>query len=312
MPCVDGIPQEFAAQDAYADYVHAKFPGTRVLEYRIGTAVPYAQIVHDAMVEHPDWFVRWHHSPNNNMSVCTVPPEHKTGPPYGNCSWEIRAGMYDFSQEVVRDWYIENIIKPVMVHGDGVWLDGDGPDNGAYQCSGSYSWGNLPAPYPALNSSEVDAFCAGEVLMWEAAHSFLASVGSFDAQACWSTISGPSKIPARSDSASTCGAKLAALDALPSDPLPVLFAGERTAGVDYTDQDAPQVIASFLLVRKDHWFFGIQQQNVLTDEVGTLLLSDYGAPLGNMTVTGTVYSREFEKATVSLDCATYTPSFVPH
>ena len=159
MPCIDGVPQEFAHQDAFADATKKTFPEARVLEYRIGTAVPYAAVVHDAMVEHPEWFVRWHHAPNNNGSVCTCPPEHSTGRPGDNCSWPIRAGMYDFSQAVVRDWYLDNIIKPAMTHADGVWLDGDGPDNGCYQCSGSYSWGNLPAPYPAQNASEVDWRC---------------------------------------------------------------------------------------------------------------------------------------------------------
>ena len=56
--------------------------------------------------------------------------EHGTGRPGDNCAWEIRAAAYDFSQQIVREWFLNNIIKPVMVHGDGVWLDGDGPDNG--------------------------------------------------------------------------------------------------------------------------------------------------------------------------------------
>ena len=60
------------------------------------------------------------------------------------------------------------------MHADGVWLDGDGPDNGAYQCSGSYSWGKLPAPYPALDADEVDAFCVGENLVQAAAQTIAA------------------------------------------------------------------------------------------------------------------------------------------
>lgn len=43
-------------------------------------------------------------------------------------------------------------------------------------------WGKLPAPYPALNASEVDAFCAGEVAVAVAAHEWLASVGGFDGE----------------------------------------------------------------------------------------------------------------------------------
>jgi hypothetical protein len=123
MPCIDGVPQEFEAQDAFARATKASFPGTRILEYRITDAVPYTKVVHDAMVEHPDWFVRWHHEPNANGSICVVPPEAQTGRPGDNCSWPIQAAAYDFSNPVVREWYQENIIKPVMVAGDGVWLE---------------------------------------------------------------------------------------------------------------------------------------------------------------------------------------------
>ena len=28
--------------------------------------------------------------------------------------------------------YLDNIIKPSLTHADGIWLDGNGPDNGAY------------------------------------------------------------------------------------------------------------------------------------------------------------------------------------
>jgi hypothetical protein len=62
-----------------------------MLLYRITDAVPYDAVVHDAMVEHPDWFVRWHHAPNNNGSICVVPPEAQTGRPGDNCSWPIQA-----------------------------------------------------------------------------------------------------------------------------------------------------------------------------------------------------------------------------
>ena len=89
MPCVGGVPQEFAAQDAWARYLKATFPRARTLTYRIGTAVPYAEIVHTAMVDHPEWFVRWHHAPQANGSVCVCPPEHETGRPGDNCSWPI-------------------------------------------------------------------------------------------------------------------------------------------------------------------------------------------------------------------------------
>jgi hypothetical protein len=65
-------------------------------------------------------------------------PYHEHDTDGFNCSWPIIAAAYDFSQQVVQDWFLENIIKPVMTVADGVWLDGDGPDNGAWMCSGSY------------------------------------------------------------------------------------------------------------------------------------------------------------------------------
>ena len=102
MPCVGGVPQEFAAQDAITLATKATFPGSRIIQYRIGTAVPYAEIVHTAIVEHPEWFVRWHHAPNDNGTVCSVSAEAQTGRPGDNCAWPIRASMYDFSQPLVR------------------------------------------------------------------------------------------------------------------------------------------------------------------------------------------------------------------
>lgn len=49
MPCIDGIPQEFAMQDAFTLEVKKTFPRSKVLEYRITDAVPYAKVVHDLM-----------------------------------------------------------------------------------------------------------------------------------------------------------------------------------------------------------------------------------------------------------------------
>lgn len=120
MPCVDGVPQEFAAQAAFARATKASFPGTRILSYRITDAVPYDKVVHDLMVEAPGWMVQWHHAPNNNMSVCVVPPEAQTGRPGDNCSWLIQAGAYDFSQAAVRNWFMQSIVKPVMIDADGI------------------------------------------------------------------------------------------------------------------------------------------------------------------------------------------------
>ena len=100
MPCHGGLPDEFKAQDDYAIATKRRFPKARVLQYRITDAVPYAPIVHDKMVADPAAFIRWHGTgPGglNNGSVCTVPPEARTGRPGDNCSWEIRAGACERS-----------------------------------------------------------------------------------------------------------------------------------------------------------------------------------------------------------------------
>ena len=308
MPCINGIPQEFAAQNAITLSTKADFPGARVLQYRIGTAVPYAEIVHTAMVEHPEWFVRWHHAPNDNMTVCTVPPEAQTGRPGDNCSWEIRAGMYDFSQPLVQTWWVDNIIKPGMLYADGIWIDGDGPDNGAYECAGNYDFNNLKPPYPANNESEVDQFCAGEHDAVASAHEWLYANNGIDTQACVNYV--VDVIPQRSDSSSVCASKVAASFALNDATVPIGFASDRTGAQGYTDDNAAVAIATFMLTRKEMWFFGVNQtSDTIALPIAALLLRDDGAPLGNMTTTGHTFTREFEHATVTLNCDTFTATF---
>ena len=309
MPCVDGVPQEFEAQDAFARATKASFPGTRILEYRITDAVPYTKVVHDAMVQHPDWFVRWHHAPNANGSICVVPPEAETNRPGDNCSWPIQAAAYDWNVSDVRDWYFREVIEPVMVAGDGVWLDGDGPDNGAYQCSGSYSWGKLPAPYPALDADEVDAFCVGENLVQAAAHEWLFTNGGMDGQACWVY---QNDFPKPSDTPLSCAAKLRAMDHFET-VRPVAFASDRCGGNGgYSDETAAQTIAAFLLTRGAYWFLGVNWVDQLNLTVAALMLTDYGEPLGNMTNSSAfVFKREYTGATVALDCSSFTASFTP-
>ena len=146
MPCTNGIPHEFANQNAYTVQQKKRFPRIKVLQYRIPTAVPYEKVVHDLMVNDPDAFVRWHHPPTNNGSMCLMPyEEHKT---QGyNCSWPIIAAAYDYSQARVQSWWVENVIKPALEVADGVWIDNNGPDNGAGLCSGD--WGRpIPSPFP--------------------------------------------------------------------------------------------------------------------------------------------------------------------
>ena len=167
----------------------------------------------------------------------------------------------------------------------------------------------LPAPYPALNASEVDAFCDGENAVQEAAHDFLYANGGMDGQACWDLVA---DFPLPADPPAACAAKLQAINLINS-TMAVGFAMDRTGGKGYSDETAPQTVAAFLLTRKEAWFFGVSQESD-TMALGTaaLLLSDYGAPLGPMgNSTPTVFVRHYEKATVQLDCSTFQASFTP-
>lgn len=174
---------------------------------------------------------------------------------------------------------------------------------------GSYQWGNLPAPYPALNASEVDAFCDGENAVQAAAHAWLFANGGMDGQACWDQVQ---NFPLPTDTPATCAGKLLAINQLDS-AMAVGFAMDRTGGKGYTDATAAQTVAAFLLTRKELWFFGVtQESDTMALPTAALLLSDYGAPLGAMgNSSATLFFRHYEKATVQLDCATFTASFTP-
>ena len=187
MPCKDGQPQEFKMQDQLANWTKTTFPGSRVLEYRIGDAVPYAEIVHDKMVSDPEAFVRWHHPPHNNGSICQnyyagafVDPTRINSKAH-NCSFQIHSAAYDFTQPAVREWYLDNIIKPTMVVADGAWLDGDGPDNGAWMCTAGTHGKFYGAPnVSALNDSEAHAWDTGETLVHTAAREWLIAHRGFE------------------------------------------------------------------------------------------------------------------------------------
>jgi hypothetical protein len=307
MPCIDGVPHEFEAQDAYTLQVKKVFPSARVLQYRITDAVPYASIVHDLMVSNPEYFVRW-----PNGTICQMPFVEE-GTTNQGCAWDIRAAAYDWTQQDVRDWYVENIIKSTMNVGQGAWIDGDGPTNGAWMCSGSYDWGNLPTPYPALNETGVAAFCAGEGQVVQAANEWLISNGGYQYE-CFDYVTSSSVLPNVNDTATSCAAKLKALDHLPTSTAIVLY-GDRTNNKVYSDGvDTAQAVAVFLLVRGEQWFFGLPTANAWNTTTAPLLLSDFGAPLGNMSsLAGQpyVFQRQYEKALVELDCGSYTAKFTP-
>ena len=276
----------------------------------ITDAVDYDPLVYNKMQTDPDFFVRFHHAPYDNGSICLTSPKAKTGRPGDNCSWEIRAAAYDWSQPRVREWYLDNIIKPTLAVADGAWIDGDGPDNGAYECSGSYAWGRLRAPYPALNESEVDAFCEGEAAVVTAAQKYLISNGGFDYN-CFNFIT--SGLPDSKSNESSCAEAFETWiprGANESDPY-VLY-GSRTKG--YRDKGSlEQAAAFFYIVRGPYFWFGYPSRDDYSEDEAKTLLTDYGRPLGNGTRVdgpGVVYQRKYEKATISLNCTDYTASFV--
>ena len=112
----------------------------------------------------------------------------------------------------------------------------------------------------------------------------------------------------------------------------VVAYGGRTGGrTGYDDSNVAGTVAAFLLMRGQHWLFSIgpvggsvprTPDEPHTNITGTLapatakvLLSDFGKAKGAVSpVAGKqyVFQREFEKATVTLDCNTWMPTFDEH
>jgi len=177
-------------------------------------------------------------------------------------------------------------------------------------CSGSYDYKNLPAPYPPLNETEIDAFCVGENAVQAAAHDWLFANGGMDGQACWTYVN---SFPKATDSPAQCASKLLQI-AHGTYTTAVGFAMDRTGGNGgYSDTNSSQVVAAFMLTRGDYWFLGLNQKSSIPGDNATaaLLLSDFGAPLGAMTNSSLVFERKYTHATVQLDCATFTATFTP-
>ena len=65
-----------------------------------------------------------------------------------------------------------------------------------------------------------------------------------------------------------------------------------------------------MLVRKEHWLFVLPASNIIAPSTAALVLRDFGKPLTNMTNTSEfIFSRKYEKKTVTLDCRTFSASF---
>jgi len=335
MPCIDGKPQGFANQDALALKWKAQFPTMRMLQYRILSAVNYHMVVQNKITSDPWSVVRWRHEPSspnygkicwNGKSGCFNDPK-RINNPANKCSFHISSAAYNWTNPTLASWFIKDVVAPSLVHADGIWLDGIGPDNGAYMCSGvccGYGAHNSP-----LSQSEIDAHCEAQAAATTQAQQHLIQNGGWEAMKCFDYKNG-GELPNARDSPKSCAQKLekwAAFGANHSNYNFVVAYGSRTGGRDgYDDSNVGGTVAAFMLIRGQHWLFSIgpnggsggksyppydQDPGSLLPATAKWLLSDYGRPKGDMTaVSGKegVYQRVFEKATVMLDCATWTPT----
>ena len=159
MPCVDGKPQEFVKQDALTLKWKSAFPTMKMLQYRILSAVNYDMVIQNKIDSDPDAVVRWGatslggagapgkcpsgFSGNcssgdiawNGKSGCFNDPK-RINNEANKCSFHISAAAYNWSNPAMSDWFQKEVVAPTLVHADGIWLDGIGPDNGAYMCAG--------------------------------------------------------------------------------------------------------------------------------------------------------------------------------
>lgn len=194
--------------------------------------------------------------------------------------------------------------------------DGDGPDNGAWACSGTYDRPGLIPPYPALNVSETAAFAAGAALVLAQAQAWLIANGGYEYN-CIDFVQKPEALPNATDAPAECAAKLAALDHMPPvghhvNKSSIVLYGSRTASSGYDEAHAAQAVAVFMLARDDWWWFGLPATDAFSPSAAEAFLSiDFGPPTANLTRSGDVFTRDFARGTVSLDCGSFAATFTP-
>jgi hypothetical protein len=253
-------------QDSLAIEWKSHFPGMRFLSYRIMSAVPYDKVISDKIVSDPDFFVRWKHQPNsskqgnesvcyNNLSPCFNDP-HRINAPGHNCSFEIRAAAYNFLNPAVGDWYLSNVLYRSLLHADGMWLDGNGYDNGAWMCSGiCCGFGPENSPH---NQSEIDAFCKAQTDIATRGRRHIIAQAGYDFN-CFSYR--VDSLPRADDDVTTCSAKLMATAAWASDHsnynTVVAYGGDTGGAQGYNSSTAAGAVAAFLIMRGEHWLFSI-------------------------------------------------------
>jgi hypothetical protein len=190
--------------------------------------------VRDKMLSSPDFFVRWTHNNGSfvaNGSICQnfasgcFNNMSRLNNPAHRCPFVVRAAAYNWIRNVdvaadpqplpdpaVLSWYLTHVINRTLRVADGAWIDGDGPDNGAWMCSGGTgprhkTEGNCPATGCALTWAENTAFQYAERLVVHASHEWLLARGGYDYR-CLRFVN---DVPTAADSPSSCSAKLHAL-----------------------------------------------------------------------------------------------------
>ena len=176
-----------------------------------------------------------------------------------------------------------------------------------------------------LDQAQIDGHCKAQSEATTQVQKYLIKNQGWEAQKCFD-YKGGSKLPNSKDSPAACSSKLQKWAAFGADHKNYNFVvayGSRTGGQDaYSDETVHGTVAAFMLMRGQHWLFSISANHghrpfggSMEPATAKLLTSDYGRPKGNMTaVVGKsgVFQREYEKATVSLDCNTFQGSFDEH
>lgn len=209
------------------------------------------------------------------------------------------------------------MVKPTLVHSDGIWLDGIGPDNGAYMCAGvCCGFGATNSP---LNQAQIDAHCKAQSAATTMVQKYLIANGGWEAQKCFTYVK--AGLPTKKDTPAKCVANLKAGYARGLDHSKYSAIAAYTgrtggnAGLEGTDAEAAGTVAAFLLMRGEHWFLGITNHNTMSMAVGKMITSDYGMPKGGMTAVAgkaNVFQRVYDKATVTLDCNSFSGTFAEH
>lgn len=190
------------------------------------------------------------------------------------------------------------------------------------------------------NQQEIDETCKVQTTIATEARQHIIAKGGFDGANCFRSAN---KLPTPGDQPAECASKLLAASAWASNHSnynAVIAYGGVTGYTEYNDTTAEAHVAAFMLMRGEHWYLAIAahnpcnpkhypvtgrchtdgcglpckpDSNTMNASTAALMVTDYGKPLGGAeAVPGKVhvYQRKYEKATVVLDCTTFTGSFV--